>query len=51
MTIFSFSLDQVKKLEMITDQQEDEISKLKDHLDDTEDKMRGMQTTLDSGFQ
>ncbi|XP_065066037.1 TATA element modulatory factor-like [Rhopilema esculentum] len=42
--------DQLKKLEIITDQQEDEISKLKDQLDDAEDKMKGMQTTLDSGY-
>ena len=44
-------LEQIKNLEMITDQQEDENSKLKDQLDDAEDKMKGMQTTLDSGYQ
>ena len=43
--------EQMKNLEMITDQQEDENSKLKDQLDDAEDKLKGMQTTLDSGYQ
>eukprot|EP00794_Sanderia_malayensis_P008879 gene8879-9829_t len=43
--------DQLKKLEAISDQQEDEISTLKDHLDDAEDKLKGMQTTLDCGYQ
>ena len=36
---------------MITDQQEDENSRLKDQLDDADDKMKGMQTTLDSSYQ
>ena len=49
--VFQMFLEQVKKLEMITDQQEDEISKIRDELDDAEDKMKGMQTTLDSGYQ
>ena len=42
--------DQLNKLEMVTDQQEDEISKLRDQLDDAEDKMKGMQTSLDCGY-
>ena len=43
--------EQAKSLEMITDQQEDENSRLKDQLDDADDKMKGMQTTLDSSYQ
>jgi len=42
--------EQSKSLELITDQQEDENSRLKDQLDDAEDKMKGMQTTLDSSY-
>lgn len=41
---------EVKKLESITDSQEDEISALRDKFDDREEKYKAMETTLQNTY-
>lgn len=47
---FFLFLAELQKLEGITDSQEDEISVLKEKLDDTEEKYNAMEATMQNAY-